>query len=160
MDTEGAVRVAFLVVFLGELAFCKGFLVALLRICHDGRGIQPDEGRIHHPQLIQLPRQIGHDRFQITVVQLPQDAVTRPVGRQRLDIETTVVSNEPVAFQIIHQICDLCEALTFHNDKSTDHGFLGEAALPGCRARQRKIQAAKEFVVEHAALWDVNNVTS
>ena len=150
MDTEGAVRVDFLVVFLGELAFCKGFWVVLLRVCHDGRGIQPDEGRIHHPQLIQLPHQIGHDRFQIAVVQLPQDAVTRPVGRQRLDIETTVVSNEPVVFQIIHQICDLRETFAFHNDKNTDHGFLEEAAPPGCRAGQRKVHAAKEFVVEHS----------
>ena len=108
MDTEGAVRVAFRVVFLGELAFRKGFWVVLLRVRHDGRGIQPDERRIHHAQLIQLLPQIGHDRFQRTVVQLPQEAVIRPVGRQRLhDIEPAVVGNEAIVVQIIHQICDL-----------------------------------------------------
>ena len=105
VDAEGAVRVAFWVVFLGELVFCKGFRVVLLRVCHDGCGIQTNERRIHHAQLIQLPHQIGHDRLQRTVVQLPQAAVIRPVGRQRLhDIEPAVVGNKPVIVQIIHQI--------------------------------------------------------
>ena len=105
VDAEGAVRVAFWVVFLGELVFCKGFRVVLLRVRHDGCGIQTNERRIHHAQLIQLPHQIGHDRLQRTVVQLPQAAVIRPVGRQRLhDIEPAVVGNKPVIVQIIHQI--------------------------------------------------------
>lgn len=108
MDAEGAIRVAFRVGFLRELAFCKGFWIVLLGVCHDGRGIQPDERRIHHAQLIQLPHQVGHDRLQRTVVHLPQEAVIGPVGRQRLhDIETAVMGNEPVVVQIIHQICDL-----------------------------------------------------
>ena len=98
MDAQGAIRVAFRVVFLGELAFCKGFRVVLPGVCHDGRGIQPDERRIHHAQLIQLLYQVGHDRFQRTVVQLPQEAVIRPVGRQRLhDVKAAVVGNESVA---------------------------------------------------------------
>ena len=105
VDAEGAVRVAFWVVFLGELVFCKGFWIVLLRVRHDGCGIQTNERRIHHAQLIQLPHQIGHDRLQRTVVQLPQAAVIRPVGRQRLhDIEPAVVGNKPVIVQIIHQI--------------------------------------------------------
>ena len=108
VDAEGAVWVAFWVVFLGELVFCKGFRVVLLRVCHDGRGIQANEGGVHDPQFIQLPYQIGHDRLQRTIVQLPQAAVIRPVGRQRLhDIEPAVVGNEPIVVQIIHQICDL-----------------------------------------------------
>ncbi len=81
MDAEGAVRIAFRVVFLGELVLCKGFWVVLLRVRHDGCGIQTNERRIHHAQLIQLPPQIDHDRLQRTVVQLPQAAVIRPVGR-------------------------------------------------------------------------------
>ena len=93
MDAQSAVRVAFGVVFLGELAFRKGLRIVLLRVCHDGCGIQTNERRIHHAQLIQLPHQIGHDRLQRTVVQLPQAAVIRPVGRQRLhDIEPEVPS--------------------------------------------------------------------
>ena len=108
VDTQGAVRVAFWVVFLGELVFCKGFRVVLLRVRHDGCGIQTNERRIHHAQLIQLPHQIGHDRLQRTVVQLPQAAVIRPVGRQRLhDVKAAIVGNEPVVVQIIRQICDL-----------------------------------------------------
>ena len=43
VDAEGAIRVAFGVVFLGELAFCKGFWIVLLRVCHDGRGIQANK---------------------------------------------------------------------------------------------------------------------
>ena len=108
VDAEGAVRVAFWVVFLGELVFCKGFWIVLLRVRHDGCGIQTNERRIHHAQLIQLPHQIGHDRLQRTVVQLPQAAVIRPVGRQRLhDVKAAIVGNEPVVVQIIRQICDL-----------------------------------------------------
>lgn len=97
MDTEGAVRVTFGVVFLGELAFRKGLRVVLPRVRHDGCGIQTNERRIHHAQLIQLLHQIGHDRFQRTVVQLPQEAVIRPVGRQWLhDIEPAVMGNEAI----------------------------------------------------------------
>ena len=43
MDAEGTVRVAFRAVFLGEFAFCKGFRIVLLRVCHDGRGIQANK---------------------------------------------------------------------------------------------------------------------
>ena len=43
VDTEGAVWVAFRVVFLGELVLCKGFWIVLLRVCHDGRGIQANK---------------------------------------------------------------------------------------------------------------------
>ena len=108
MDAQSAVRVAFGVVFLGELAFRKGLRVVLLRVRHDGCGIQTNERRIHHAQLIQLPHQIGHNRLQRTVVQLPQETVIGPVGRQRLhDVETAVVGNKPVIVQIIRQICDL-----------------------------------------------------
>ena len=108
VDAEGAVLIAFWVVFLGELVFCKGFWVVLLRVCHDGCGIQTNERRIHHAQLIQLPHQIGHDRLQRTVVQLPQAAVIRPVGRQRLhDVKAAVMGDDAVVVQIIRQICDL-----------------------------------------------------
>lgn len=99
MDAEGAVRGAFQVVFLGELVFCKGFWVVLLRVCHDRRGIQSDERRIHHAQLIQLPHQGGHDRLQRTVVQLPQEAVIGPIGigRQRLHaVKAAVMVNKAV----------------------------------------------------------------
>ena len=108
VDARGAIRVAFRAVFLGEFAFCKGFLVVLLGVRHDGRGIQANEGGVHDPQFIQLPHQVGHDHFQRTVVQLPQETVIRPVGRQWLhDIEPAVVGNKPVIVQIIRQICDL-----------------------------------------------------
>ena len=49
MDTQSAVRVAFWVVFLGELVFCKGFRVVLLGVRHDGCGIQTNEGGVHDP---------------------------------------------------------------------------------------------------------------
>ena len=149
VDTQGAVWVAFRVVFHGELAFRKGFRVVLLGVRHDGRGIQANEGCVHDPQFIQLPHQVGHGRFQRTVVQLPQAAVIRPVGRQRLhDVKAAVMGDDAVVVQIIHQICDLREALAFHNDKSTDHGFLWKAPPPGCRSGQREVQTAEKLVVE------------
>mgnify|MGYP007003063527 CR=1 FL=1 len=80
MDAEGAVWVAFRVVFLGELVFCKGFRVVLLGVRHDGCGIQTNERGVHDPQFVQLPYQISHDRLQRTIVQLPQAAVIGPVG--------------------------------------------------------------------------------
>ena len=125
VDAEGAVWVAFWVVFLGELAFRKGLRVVLLRVRHDGCGIQTNERRIHHAQLIQFPHQIGHDRLQRTVVQLPQAAVIRPIGRQRLhDVKAAVMGDDAVVVQIIHQICDLRETLAFHNDKGTNHRMI------------------------------------
>ena len=150
MDAQSAVWAAFWVVFLGELVLCKGFWIVLLRVCHDRCGIQTNKRRIHHAQLIQLPHQVGHDRFQRTVVQLPQAAVIRPVGRQRLhDVKAAVMGDDAVVVQIIHQICDLCETLAFHNDKRTDHGFFGEAPPPGCRSGQREVQAAEKLVIKH-----------
>ena len=151
MDAQSAVRVAFGMVFLGELAFRKGLWVVLLRVRHDGCGIQTNERRIHHAQLIQLPHQIGHDRLQRTVVQLPQAAVIRPVGRQQLhDVKAAVMGDDAVVVQIIHQICDLRETLAFHNDKRTDHGFFWEAPPPGCRSGQREVQAAEKLVVKRS----------
>ena len=43
MDAQSAVWVAFRVVFLGELVFCKGFRIVLLRVCHDRCGIQTNK---------------------------------------------------------------------------------------------------------------------
>lgn len=57
------------------------------------------------------------------------------------------MGDEAVVVQIIRQICDLREALAFHNDKSADHGFFGEAP-PGCRPGQREVQTAENLVVE------------
>lgn len=79
VDAERTIRVAFRMIFPGELVFYKGFWIVLLCVCHDGRGIQPYEGRIHHAQLIQLPHQIRHNRLQFRVIQLPQKAVIGPV---------------------------------------------------------------------------------
>ena len=43
VDAQSAVRVAFRVLFLGELVLCKGFRIILLRVCHDRRGIQANK---------------------------------------------------------------------------------------------------------------------
>ena len=59
------------------------------------------------------------------------------------------MGDEAVVVQIIRQICDLREALAFHNDKSADHGFFGEAP-PGCRPGQREVQTAEKLVVERS----------
>ena len=59
------------------------------------------------------------------------------------------MGDEAIVVQIIRQICDLREALAFHNDKRTDHGFFREAPPPGCRSGQREVQAAEKIVVKH-----------
>ena len=59
------------------------------------------------------------------------------------------MGDDAVVVQIIHQICDLREAFTFHNDKSTDHGFLREAPPPGRRSGQREVQTAEKLVIKH-----------
>ena len=59
------------------------------------------------------------------------------------------MGDEAVVVQIIRQICDLREALAFHNDKSADHGFLWKAPPPGCRPGQREVQAAEKLVIKH-----------
>ena len=151
MNTQSAVRVAFWMVFLGELAFCKGLWVVLLRVRHDGCGIQTDEGCVHDPHLIEFLHLCRHDFFQCSVIHFFEETVIRPVGRQRLhDIEPAVVGNEAIVVQIIRQICDLREALAFHNDKRTDHGFLWKAPPPGCRSGQREVQTAEKLVVERS----------
>ena len=150
VDAEGAIRVAFRVVFLGELVLCKGFWIVLLGVCHDGCGVQTNERGVHDSQFVQLPYQISHDRLQRTIVQLPQAAVIGPVGRQRLhDVKAAVMGDDAVVVQIIHQICDLRETLAFHNNKRTDHGFFREAPPPGCRPGQREVQAAEKLVIKH-----------
>ena len=150
VDAEGAIRIAFRMVFLGELAFRKGFRVVLLRVRHDGCGIQANEGGVHNPHLIEFLHLCRHDFFQCSVIHFFEETVIRPVGRQRLhDIEPAVVGNEAIVVQIIRQICDLREALAFHNDKSADHSFFREAPPPGCRSGQREVQAAEKLVVEH-----------
>ena len=60
------------------------------------------------------------------------------------------MGDEAIVVQIIHQICDLRETFAFHNNKSTDHGFFGEAPPPGCRSGQREVQAAEKLVVERS----------
>ena len=60
------------------------------------------------------------------------------------------MGDEAVVVQIIRQICDLREALAFHNDKSADHGFLREAVPPGCRSGQREVQTAEKLVVKRS----------
>ena len=43
VDAESAIRVAFRMVFLGELVLCKGFRVVLPRVCHDRSGVQTNK---------------------------------------------------------------------------------------------------------------------
>ena len=78
VDTEGAVRVAFRVVFLGEFAFCKGFRVVLLCICCNGCGVQTNEGGVHDPHLIELLHLCRHNFFQCSVIHFFEETVIRP----------------------------------------------------------------------------------
>ena len=97
MNAEGTVRVAFGVVFLGELVLCKGFWVVLLRVRHDGCGIHANEGGVHDPHLIEFLHLCRHNFFQCNVIYFFEETVIRPVGRQQLhDVEPAVMGNESV----------------------------------------------------------------
>ena len=97
MDAQSAVRVAFGVVFLGELAFRKGLRVVLLRVRHDGCGIHANEGGVHDPHLIEFLHLCRHNFFQCNVIYFFEETVIRPVGRQQLhDVEPAVMGNESV----------------------------------------------------------------
>ena len=123
VDAEGAVWVAFWVVFLGELVFCKGFGVVLFSVFRDKRGIQSDKGCIQDAQLIQLLDLCLHDFLKNAVIQFPQKAVICPVrGKLFCDVEAAVVSNETIVLQIIFQIGDVAEAFALHDHKCADHG--------------------------------------
>ena len=50
----------------------------------------------------------------------------------------------------IRQIGGLSKSLTLHDNKSADHGFLRKASPPGFRSGQRKIQAAKKFIIKRS----------
>ena len=47
--------------------------------------------------------------------------------------------------ETIYQIRDLREPLTFHNDKSTDHGFLGKPRRPVVALGSVKSKLLKSF---------------
>ena len=97
VNAEGTVRVAFGVVFLGELAFRKGLRVVLLRVRHDGCGIHANEGGVHDPHLIEFLHLCRHNFFQCNVIYFFEETVIRPVGRQQLhDVEPAVMGNESV----------------------------------------------------------------
>ena len=66
------------------------------------------------------------------------------------NVESAVVSDEPVVVQVILQVCDLRKPFAFHDDERTDHRFLREATPPGCRPGQREVQFSEQFIVEHS----------
>lgn len=99
VNSQPTIRVAFGLVFLGELLFHKGFRVVLLGISGNGRRIQANEGSVHDAQLIEPAHLFRHDCLQFPVFHLPQKAVVGPIGGQRLhDVKSTVMGNEAVVF--------------------------------------------------------------
>lgn len=60
------------------------------------------------------------------------------------------MGDEPVVVQVIRQIGDLREALAFHDDKRTDHGFFREAPPSSRRSGQREIQMSEQLVIERS----------
>ena len=108
MDAESAVRVGLGVIFRLEPALGERLRIVLPGIRGHRSGVQADEGSVHDAQFIELLHLLRHDIFQFPVVQLFEETVIGPVGRQRLhDVKAAVVGDEPVVVQIIHQICDL-----------------------------------------------------
>ncbi len=148
---QSAVRVSFGMVLRLELILAKGFRVVLLCVRRNRGRVQANEGSVDDAQFVQLFHLLRHDLFQFPVVQLFEETVIRPIGRQRFcNVKAAVVGDDPVVIQIICQIGDLREALAFHHDERTDHRFLWEAPPPGCRSGQRKVQICEQLVIKHS----------
>ena len=128
MDTQSAVRIGFRLVFRIEFVFGEGFWIVLPGICHDGRRVQTNEGRIQHTHFIELFDLTLHDLFCQLMVQLSEKAVISPVGGQgHGNVEAAVVSDKAVIVEIIHQIGNVTEALALHDDEGAEHGGCGIA---------------------------------
>lgn len=127
---------------------------------HHCSGVQPNEGSVQNPQLIQLPDQIRHDRLQLSVIRFAKESVIRPVGRQRFhDIKAAVMGDKPVIIQIVGQVGDLGEPFALHDETRRPWLLLGTPP-PGRRHGQREVQAAEEFVVEHGGTLGCEKRTS
>ena len=132
VNAEGTVGIVAGLVLWVKLCFAEGLGIVLRGAGGDRCGIQSDEGGVQNPQLVKLPDLSGHDLLQIAVFQLAQAAIEGPVGRQRpRDVEAAIVGDEKIALEEVPKVSDLAEALAFHDDERTDHGFLGIALAPG-----------------------------
>ena len=132
VNTERAVGIVAGLVFRIELRFAEGLGIVLSGAGGDRRGIQADEGGVQDPQLVEFFDLNGHDLLQITVFHPVEEAVEGPVGRQRPgNVEAAIVGNEEIALKEVQKVSDLAEALAFHDDERTEHGFLGIALAPG-----------------------------
>ena len=123
MDTQSAVFIRLWLIFRVKLVFREGLWVVLPGIRQNRCGIQPDKGRVQDSQRIELFDLRLHDFLKNAVIQLPQKAVICPIrGKLLRDVEATVVSDDTIVFQIIHQVGDVAEALALHDHKRADHG--------------------------------------
>lgn len=130
-------------------------------VCHDGRRIQSDEGRVYNTELVKFLHQSGHDVFQIAVLDPFEKSVIGPIRRPRpYDIEFAVMSEESVVFQVIREICDLAEARAFHYDKCAEHSFLWKTSASCIGAGKLEIEHTKQLAIYLTTLWDVNKLTS
>lgn len=124
----------------------------LLGIFQNGRGIQPDKGRIQDTHGIELFDLFLHNFLKDIVIQLSQKAVIGPVRRKFLcDVEATVVGDETIAFQIIRQIGDIAETFAFHDHEGTDHGghrITGATQLLLLLFQSRQIKVKKQRIIE------------
>ena len=152
MYAQTAVGVGLGLMLLAKLVGLKGFWIVLRGVGGDRRRIQPDEGCVQNALLIELAHKRLHDVLENGIVNASQETVERPVGRQRThDVETTVMCNDEIIVQIIHQIGDLRKALAFHDDERAKHGRFREALATGSGCwplNRRYIQIGKQCVVE------------
>ena len=143
------VRITARMIVLVELVWLKGFWIVLCCVCQNRRGIQANKGRIYNAKLVELPNQSGHDLFQIAVFYALEKSVIGPIGRQRPhDIETAIMRNDSIVFQVIREICDLRKALAFHHDESAEHSFLWKTSPSCIGAGKLKVQYAEPLVIE------------
>ena len=154
MDTQSAVFIRLWLIFRVKLVFREGLWVVLPGIRQNRCGIQPDKGRVQDSQRIELFDLRLHDFLKNAVIQLPQKSVICPIrGKLLRDIEATVVSDDTIIFQIIHQVGDVAEALALHDHKRADHGryrITGAPDLLLLLLEFRQVKMKKQGVVERS----------
>ena len=105
MDTQSTVWIGFWLVVRIKFVLDEGFGIILSGVCHDGCRVQSNERSIQHTHFIELFDLGLHDLLDKLMIQLSQEAVIGPVGRQWLgNIEAAVVSNKAVIVKVVRQI--------------------------------------------------------
>ena len=124
MYAKAAIGIGLWLMIFTELIPLERLRIILCCVCGNGRRIQSDEGGVEHASFVKLKHLRLHELLKNCIVDIPHEAVKRPVGRQWLhDIEAAVMSDDKVVAQIVHKVGDLRESFALHDDEGTEQSL-------------------------------------